>query len=91
MSTIQAYTAYTVGGSVQVSTEAGTQCNGVIELSFTAGTDLTDADVFAIQQALIAAFPPAWGVTNGYIQAGKQGQSLTVYTTDYASNPPAFQ
>jgi hypothetical protein len=91
LSTVQAYTAYAVTGTVQVSTADGTQCNGVVNLDFVAGTDLADADVFAIQQAIIAAFPTAWGVNTGYIQASKQGQSLTLYATDYTSTPPTFQ
>ncbi len=91
MSTVQAYTAYAVSGNVQVNTAAGTQCTGVVSLEFTAGTDLTDADVFAIQQAIIAAFPPAWGVNSSYIQATKEDQSLTLYATDYTSTPPVFQ
>jgi hypothetical protein len=88
---VQAYTAYAVSGNVSVTTAGGTQCDGVVSLTFTAGTDLTDADVFAIQKAIIAAFPSAWDVNSGYIQASKQDQSLTLYTTDYTSTPPAFQ
>jgi hypothetical protein len=91
VSTVQAYTAYAVSGNVQVSLADGTQCDGVVDLNFTAGASLTDDDVFAIQEAIIAAFPVAWGVGNGDIQASKQNQSLTLYTTDYASTPPAFQ
>ena len=90
MSTTENSLSYMISGSVQVMTAGGSQCNGAVNLSISAGTDVTDDQVAAIQQAIVAAFPAAWGVTNDYIGVTKQDASLTQYATDYTSTPPSF-
>lgn len=90
MSATQTSLSYVISGSVQVMTAGGSQCNGAINLAILAGTDVTDGEVSAIQQAIVAAFPTAWGVTNDYISVAKQADVLTQYTTDYTATPPSF-
>jgi hypothetical protein len=90
VSNTQDTTSYTLSCGIGSSTPAGTQCNGAIQLGITAGTDFTDADLFALQQALAAAFPAAWGVVLADIAVSKQDQVFTSYTTNMASNPPSF-
>lgn len=90
MSTTQSYVAYAINGGMNGTTPGGTQFNGVIEVSITPGSDLTDAEAIAIQQAVLAAFPAAWGLTDEDVQIGKTDSSLILFTTDYTSNPPSF-
>lgn len=90
MSETQNATVYNIYGAPDASTAAGTQCGGVINLSITAGTDTTDADVFALLDALLAAFPAEWGVTTDVVTLSKVEQSTTEYATNYTSSPPAF-
>lgn len=88
MSTSTEIVQYMTNGAIQVMLPDGSQCNGVIALSFTAApgsTDLTDSIVFSVQQALVAAFPSAWDITNGDIPVNKTDGTTIAYTTDYAT------
>lgn len=90
MSNTQANTTYTLSCGAGFSTAAGTQCNGAIQLSISAGSDFADADLFEFQQALVGAFPAAWGVGIGDISAMKEDEEVTTYTTHATSTPPSF-
>lgn len=88
MSTSTEIVQYMTNGAIQVMLPDGSQCNGVIALTFTAApgsTDLTDAMVFSVQQALVAAFPSAWSITNSDIPISKTDGTTVAYTTDYAA------
>jgi len=90
VSTTQSYTGYTINGTLEVTLPSGSQCGGIINLAVSAQNDITDDEVSALQQALVAAFPAAWNVTNDDITIQKQGQSITSYATNYTTNPPSF-
>jgi hypothetical protein len=83
-------TIYTVSSGLGWSTQQGTQCNGGLQLEITGGTDFTDDDLFALQQALVAAFPEAWGVTIEDFSVSKFGQQSTSYVTNATATPPTF-
>jgi hypothetical protein len=93
MSTSTEIVQYMMNGAVQVMLPDGSQVYGVVELAFTpspGSTVLTDSIVLTIQQAMVAAFPSAWGVTNGDLPINKTDTTTIAYATDYTSNPPAF-
>jgi len=94
MSTTTEVVQYMMDSGVSVMLPDGSQCNGIIGLSFTpaaGSTVMTDAIVLAVQQALVAAFPESWGVTNNEMQIAKTDQTTVSYSTDYTSAPPTFQ
>jgi hypothetical protein len=84
---------YMMNVDVQVMLPDGSQCNGPINLYFTptpGSTTMTDAVVLGVQQGLLAAFPPSWGLTNVDMQIAKTDQTTVTYATDYTSTPPSF-
>ena len=94
LSTTTEVVQYMMNGAVQVMLPDGSQCDGSIGLSFTpaeGSTVMTDAIVLAVQQALVAAFPTAWGVVDQDLPIIKTDQTTVAYVTDYASSPPVFQ
>lgn len=83
MSTTQATNAYVYSGGANFTTPGGTQVNGAMEIQVNAGSDFTDADAFALQEAILAAFPASWNLTNGDMPVTKLDTSQTQYVTDY--------
>lgn len=93
MSTSTEVVQYQMDSEVQVQLPDGSQCNGIIGLSFTpaaGSTVMTDGIVLAVQQALVAAFPASWNVRNQDLQIAKTDQTTIAYSTDYTSTPPSF-
>lgn len=90
MSTTSNTLNYFIVGGIQANTPGGSSINGAVELSISAASDLTDADIFALQEALVAAFPTGWGIDNSAIPISKQATSLTQYATNYSAVPPSF-
>lgn len=85
MATTQQTVSYMLQGGVQGNTSGGTQYNGVVNLTITPGVDFTDADAFAIQEAILAAFPTSWTLSNLDLPLRKEGDALTTYATDYTA------
>ena len=85
MSTTQAATTYIYSGGVELTTAGGTQANGAMEIQVAGGSDFTDADAFTLQEALLAAFPASWNLTNGDMPVTKLDTSQTQYVTDYTT------
>lgn len=93
MSASQEVVQYGGDGAVQVMLPDGSQCNGVVALWFTpaaGSTAMTEDIIGAVQQAIVAAFPSSWGVTNADIPIVKTDQTTVTYTTDYTSTPLTF-
>jgi hypothetical protein len=90
MPATQSSTTYSLSCGTGWSTPAGTQVGGAIQLDITAGSDFTDADLFALQQALVTALPASWNVTLTDFSAMKLGQEFTTYVTNATATPPSF-
>jgi hypothetical protein len=90
VSTTQNITQYTYSAGPGGTTEGGTQFGVNLGITVEAGTDFTDADSFAIQSALAAAFPESWGVVADDISLTKAQVDSTFFTTNLESDPPSF-
>lgn len=90
MPTTQSTVVYFGDGQAEGTTPEGTQFNVVFGINVTAGSDFTDADAFAIEQAIVAAFPASWGVTSGAMPIARQDSTITGYRTNYTATPPSF-
>jgi hypothetical protein len=85
MSTTQAATTYIYSGGVGLTTSGGAQASGNMYIEVSAGSDFADADAFVLQEALLAAFPASWHLTNGDMPVTKMDTSSTQYVTDYTA------
>jgi hypothetical protein len=93
MSTSGEVVSYTMNGNAAGFLPDGSSFSAEIGLYLNAvpgSTDITDEIAGNIQQALVAAFPPSWGVTNGELPLAKTDQTTVSYATDYGSTPISF-
>lgn len=85
MSSSQAGTQYAI------SAFQGNQAASVnIEITANASDTFGDTDAFALFNALVAAFPEAWGVAAG-AGISKTQESQTTWNGDTTADPQVFQ
>lgn len=82
MSTTQDYSSYSFFFGYD-----DPQSLGEFNLQITRSASFGDADAFALFAALKAAFPAALHITGS---VSRSDSSTTSFTTDLASDPPAF-